>query len=51
MIQPGDVILAVNGTPIESVEQLRTLVDKYQKPLTLLVQRGDGKMFVPVLLG
>ncbi|MBE0621767.1 MAG: PDZ domain-containing protein, partial [Burkholderiales bacterium] len=50
-IQPGDVVLAVNGTPIQSVAQLRALVAKSGKTMALLIQRDDGKIFVPVDLG
>ena len=50
-IQPGDLLLAVNGTPIQSVEQLRALVAKSGKTMALLIQRDDGKIFVPVDLG
>ena len=50
-IQPGDLLLAVNGTPIQSVEQLRSLVAKSGKTMALLIQRDDGKIFVPVDLG
>jgi serine protease Do len=50
-IQPGDLLLAVNGTPIQSVEQLRALVAKSGKTMALLIQRNDGKIFVPVDLG
>jgi serine protease Do len=50
-IQPGDVLLAVNGTSIQSVEQLRALVAKSGKTMALLIQRDDGKIFVPVDLG
>ncbi len=50
-IQPGDLLLAVNGTPVQSVAQLRALVAKSGKTLALLIQRDDGKIFVPVDLG
>ena len=50
-IQPGDLLLAVNGTSIQSVEQLRALVAKSGKTMALLIQRDDGKIFVPVDLG
>ncbi len=50
-IQPGDVVLAVNGTPVQSVAQLRALVAKSGKTMALLIQRDDGKIFVPVDLG
>jgi serine protease Do len=50
-IQPGDVILSVNNTPIKTVEQLQQLVAKAGKRVALLVQREDAKMYVPVDLG
>ena len=50
-IQPGDVILSVNNTPVRNVEQLKQLVAKAGKRLALLVQREDAKMYVPVDLG
>ncbi|MCT7298573.1 DegQ family serine endoprotease [Ralstonia sp. CHL-2022] len=50
-IQPGDVILSLNGTPVSSVQELRTLADRAGKHVALLVQRDDTKIFVPVDLG
>lgn len=50
-VQPGDVLLAVNGTPIESVDQVRTIVSKATKSVALLIQRDGNKIFVPVRLG
>ena len=50
-IQPGDVILAVNNTPVKSVGELKSLVDKSGKTVALLVQRNDARIFVPVPLG
>jgi len=50
-IQPGDVILQVNGTPIRSVEQLREISAKSGKRLAVLVQREDARLFVPLELG
>jgi len=50
-IQPGDVILSVDGTPVQSVEQLRTLVREHDKQVALLIQRGDSRIFIPVGLG
>jgi serine protease Do len=50
-IQPGDVILAVNGQAIASASHLRNLVTKAGKHLALLVKREDAKIFVPVDLG
>ncbi len=50
-IRQGDVILAVNSTPIKSPEQLRELVGKSGKTAALLIQRDDARIFVPVNLG
>ncbi len=50
-IEPGDVILSVNGKPVGSVEQLRALVDGGARQLALLVRRGELRIFVPVKLG
>jgi serine protease Do len=47
-IEPGDVILAVNGTRIDGVDQLRQAVSKSGKHVALLVERGDAQLFVPV---
>jgi serine protease Do len=50
-IQEGDVVLSVNGTPVTSVEQLRSLVQGHGNQVALLIQRGDTRIFVPVGLG
>jgi len=50
-VNPGDVLLAVNGTPVRSVEQVRAAVAKSDKSVALLIQRGEDKIFVPVRLG
>ena len=50
-IQPGDVLLSVNGVPVSSVEQLRALVAKAGKRVALLIRREDAKLFVPVDIG
>ncbi|MBM3115251.1 DegQ family serine endoprotease [Jeongeupia naejangsanensis] len=50
-IQAGDVVLALNGTPVNSVEQLRSLAAKAGKHVALLVQRDDAQIFVPLDLG
>jgi serine protease Do len=50
-VQPGDVLLSVNGRPVSSVEQVREVVDKSGKSVALLIQRGDDKIFIPVRLG
>jgi serine protease Do len=50
-IQPGDVVLSVDGTPVQSVAQLRKMVKDHDKQIALLIQRGDARLFVPVTLG
>ncbi|RZT09091.1 serine protease Do [Duganella sp. CF402] len=50
-VQPGDVLLSVNGRPVNSVDQVREVVGKAGKSVALLIQRGDDKIFIPVRLG
>jgi serine protease Do len=50
-IQPGDVVLSVDGMPVQSVAQLRKMVQEHDKQIALLIQRGDVRLFVPVTLG
>ncbi|WP_250533152.1 DegQ family serine endoprotease [Caballeronia sp. AZ10_KS36] len=50
-IQPGDVILAVNGQPVTSAQQLKSMVAHAGDSIALLIQRDDAQIFVPVDLG
>ncbi|MGH8781040.1 DegQ family serine endoprotease [Paraburkholderia sp.] len=50
-IQPGDVILAVNGRPVTSVDQLKQMISQAGNSIALLIQRDDAQIFVPVDLG
>jgi len=50
-IRPGDLLLAVNGKPVSSVEEVRKLVAKSGRSAALLIQRGDDRIFVPVTIG
>lgn len=50
-IQPGDIVLSINGEPITKTEQLRDLVAKAGKRIAVLIERGDARIFVPVDLG
>lgn len=47
-IRPGDVILALDGSKVVSVEQLRGLAAMSGKHLALLVERGEARIFVPI---
>lgn len=50
-LQPGDIIVALNNTPVKSPQELRMMVGKADKVVALLVQRQDAKIFIPVQLG
>jgi serine protease Do len=50
-IQPGDVVLAANGAPVKSTEELRSAVEKSRGHIALLIQRGDTRLFIPVRVG
>ena len=50
-IQPGDVLLAINGKPVQSIEQVKLVLQGKPKSVALLVQRDGDKIFVPVNLG
>jgi serine protease Do len=50
-VQPGDVLLSINGTPASSAEQVRAVVAKSGKSVALLIQRGTDRIFVPVNVG
>ncbi len=51
-IQPGDIVLALNGTPVKSADELRRLVERNGgDTVALLVKREDARIFVPVKIG
>ena len=50
-VQPGDLLLAINGTPVGSIEQARSLVARAGKSVALLLQRDGERIFVPVRMG
>jgi serine protease Do len=49
-IRRGDVVLAVNNTEVQSVEQFSKLIESLGagKTVALLVRRGDNTLYVPV---
>jgi len=49
-IESGDVIVAINGTQVKSVEDLQKIVATMNTRLAVLIQRGDAKIFIPVNL-
>jgi len=36
---------------VQSVAQLRKMLQEHDKQVALLIQRGDSRLFVPVTLG
>jgi len=49
-IEAGDVLLAINGKPVQSIEQVKSVLAGKPKSVALLVQRDGDKIFVPVKL-
>jgi serine protease Do len=47
-VERGDVILAVNGVPVDSLGEFRKAVDASGATVALLIQRGDAQIYVPV---
>jgi serine protease Do len=50
-IQRGDVLVAINGSPLKSPQDLTERIAKAGKSAALLVQREDQQLFVAVDLG
>ncbi len=50
-VQPGDLLVGIDGKPVQSVEQVREVVAKSGKSVALLIQRDGNKIFVPVRIG
>ena len=47
-IQPGDIVLALNGQPLTEARQLRDLTPRSTQHVALLIQRGTTRLFVPL---
>lgn len=50
-VQPGDVLLAVDGNPVGTVQDVRSQLKDAGKTVALLLMRGSNRIFVPVDLG
>ena len=50
-IVAGDVLLAINGKPVQTLEQVKSVMAFRPKSVALLVQRDGEKIFVPVKVG
>jgi len=49
-IQPGDIILGINGKRVHSVKELEDATRAAGKNVALLIQREDAQIFVPLRL-
>lgn len=47
-LREGDVIEEVDGTPVTSVDTLRTLLRKGERPALLLVHRDEATLFIAI---
>jgi serine protease Do len=51
-VQPGDIILGVNGAKVKSIDELRAAAKKRNgKVVALLIERDNAQIFVPVRVG
>ena len=50
-IEEGDVLVAINGKPVTSIEQVKSVMRGKPKSVALLVERDGERIFVPVNLG
>jgi len=50
-IQPGDVLVGIDGQPAKTVQQVRDEVKHHGKVVALLIERNGQQIFVPVKLG
>ena len=50
-LQPGDIILGVNGKSVDSVRDLQAEVRKSGKAVALRIERNNTEIFVPVRIG
>ncbi|WP_280151586.1 Do family serine endopeptidase [Piscinibacter sp. XHJ-5] len=47
-LQPGDLLLGINGKPVESMGALRDALAGAGHAIALLVQRGQERLYVPL---
>ena len=50
-LQPGDLLLNVDGKPVDTLAAARTALDAAGASAAMLVQRGRRRVFVPVPRG
>jgi serine protease Do len=51
-VQPGDIILGVNGSKVKSLDELKAAAKKRTgKVVALLIERNNSQIFVPLRVG
>jgi len=51
-VQPGDIILGVNGKPVKTMDDLRSAAKKRNgKVVALLIERENAQIFLPIRIG
>jgi serine protease Do len=50
-VEPGDVVLAINGKPVSSQDDVKSVLASKPKRVALLVWRDGNRIFIPVNLG
>jgi serine protease Do len=50
-VQPGDIVLGVNGKRVKTVKELQDAAKSSGKNVALLIQREDAQIFVPLRIG
>ncbi|MBI5260063.1 MAG: Do family serine endopeptidase [Burkholderiales bacterium] len=50
-LEQGDVVMAINGKPVQTVDDIRRVLEGKPKSVALLVWRDGDRLFVPVPLG
>ena len=50
-LAPGDVLLAINGQAVSSLDQVKAMLDRKPGSVALLIERRGARIFVPVNLG
>ena len=50
-VEPGDVLLAVNGAAVATISDFRNSVTRSGDTVALLIQRGKDQIYIPVRAG
>ena len=50
-LSQGDVVMAINGQPVDQIDELRRVLSSKPRSVALLVWRGGERWFVPIPLG